>query len=96
MKIYNLNQAIFAGTITLNKIRLNYGFFSAVLSASMIMMIYCEGCHLASLTPWVGAREQINILAFLIWMAVLAIILLRKIQKTNNAVTGPQAAVFYK
>jgi uncharacterized membrane protein len=87
-----LNQTRFTGTITLNRILLNCGIISSVLYALM-MMINHEGYDLASQTPWVGVRERIYILACLIWIAVLAILLLRKIQETQKAIIKPQIAV---
>lgn len=38
-------------------------------------------------TPWVGVRERINIYGYMVWMAVLAIVLLRT-EKRSNTING--------
>jgi hypothetical protein len=40
-------------------------------------------------TPWLGVRERINIYGYMLWVAVLAIVLLR--EKKSAAIDGSNA-----
>ncbi len=45
-------------------------------------------------TPWVGVRERINLYGYMLWMAVLAIVLLRTlVERPRNVLGGGRDSV---
>ncbi len=59
------------GRTTVRNVLLTCGILSSLLYGAMITLIRYEG------SPWIGLWERITIYGFLVWVAVLAVALLR-------------------